>query len=148
MWGLSLKYDFERQLQTRSATCTMNSLVAGFCSLFASKSFFIKAWNLPPSASNVSLSRLGQLFDDPLQVRAVSKKPKIIDNFARFGSAFASSTLKTSTTDEMSFKGKQVASVSILARSVVCVPLYVLLLLRGRQKTPGFSNFSSRKYSS
>lgn len=119
MWGLSLKYDFERQLQTRSATCTMNSLVAGFCSLFASKSFFIKAWNLPPSASNVSLSRLGQLFDDPLQVSAVSKKPNIIDNFARFGSAFASSTLKTSTTDEMSFKGKQLASVSILARSVV-----------------------------
>lgn len=121
MWGLSLKYDFERQLHTRSATSTMNSLVAGVCSLFTFKSFFIKAWNLPPSASNVSLSRLGQLFDEPLQVSAVSKKPKIIDNFARFGSAFASSTLKTSTTDEMSFRGKQLASVSILDQSV---PLY------------------------
>lgn len=146
MWGLSLKYDFERQLQTRSATSTTNSLVAGFCSLFTLKSFSISAWNLPLRASKVSLSKLGQLFD-PLQVSAVSKKPKTIDNFAKFGSAFASSTLKTSTTDDMSFRGKQLGSVlSILVQSA---PLR--LLLSGRtQKMYSLATvlfFSSRKYS-
>ena len=48
-----------------------------------------------------------------MQVNAVSKNPKIIDNLAKFGSIFASSTLKTSTTDAMSFKGK-LESASIL----------------------------------
>lgn len=48
-----------------------------------------------------------------MQVNAVSKNPKMIDSLARFGSIFASSTLKTSTTDAMSFKGK-LESASIL----------------------------------
>lgn len=113
MCGLSLKYDFERQLHTRSATSIMNSLVAGFLSLFTFKSFWIKAWNLPLRASKVSLSKLGRLSADPLQVSAVSKNPRITDNLAKFGSAFPSSVLKTSTTDAMSFKGK-VESTSIL----------------------------------
>ena len=117
IWGLSLKYDLERQLHTRSATLTTKSLEAGFCSLLTFKSFWIKAWNLPYNASKVSLSNPGQLFEEPLQVKAVSKNPKMIDNFAKFGSSFPSSVLKTSTTDEMSFKGKQSASDSISTQS-------------------------------
>ena len=103
----------ERQLHTRSATLTTKSLEAGFCSLLTLKSLWIKAWNLPYNASKVSLSNPGQLLEEPLQVRAVSKNPKMIDNFARFGSSFPSSVLKTSTTDETSFKGKQSTSDSI-----------------------------------
>ena len=117
IWGLSLKYDFERQLQTRSATSVMNSLVAGLFSLFTFKFFWIKAWNLPPRASKVSLSKLGQLFADPLQVNAVSKKPRMIDNLAKFGSGFASSSLKTSTTEAMSFKGKLELASIVSSRS-------------------------------